>query len=501
MAHGASEPGSISADSTTTAPLRALSPRGFLQLLVARSVEIRYSLLSSEVARFLKRGEQAVYESTGFMSLREEGRQRQRTADERLQNTFTASTEILNETTRSDEIGVRKKLPSGAEMGLSYKVAKKSNNIISQTSASDTEYNGQLSLTLKQPLLRNAGRSITETDLKIADLEHQIAVQQLTQQTLKSSVEGLSLYWQLYRAQETLRLRQELVANTQTLETDTRARIAAGKLAAAALLELQGVLLNRQAELSRSEQALHEAQGKVLTAIDLTLTESSRLATASIERTTPLPAVNANLAQALERWSPYQISLLKRQQAQIRLNFAQNQMLPVADLVLSYSGTGYGKQPRSTRNITEQAKYPDWYFGFNFEVPLDGNQKAQQQFFAQGARVTQAELEISSVQNSFSNDFTVRANDLHVTYQLLQSSAEDVKLRQSILDIEQQRINLGTGSLSTLIQRQVDLIEAQQRQLENQVRYELTLATWQYIQGDLLAVYQIEVSGQAASQQ
>lgn len=500
MAQEASQPEPSPSKSSVPAPLHALSPRGFLQLLIARSVEIRYSLLSSEVARFLKRGEQALYESTGFVSLREEGRQRQRTADERLQNTFTASTEILDETSHTDEIGVRKKLPSGAELGLSYKVTKKSNNLISQTSRSDTEYNGQLSLSLKQPLLRNAGRSITETDLRIADLEHQIAVQQLTQQTLKSSIEGLSLYWQLYRAQETLRLRQELMANTQALEADTKARIAAGKLPAAALLELQGVMLNRQAELSRSQQALHEAQGKVLTAVDLTLTELSRLATTPIERTTAPSAVNVNLAQALERWSPYQISLLKRHQAQIRLDFAQNQTLPVADLVLSYSGTGYGKQSRSTRNTTEQARYPDWYFGFNFEIPLDGNQKAQQQFLAQGVRVTQAELEVSSIQNSFSNDFTVRANDLHVSYQLLQSSAEDVKLRQSIFDIEQQRINLGTGSLSTLIQRQVDLIEAKQRQLENQVRYELTLATWQYIQGDLLAAYQIDISTQATPQ-
>jgi outer membrane protein TolC len=487
--------------SMTPTQLAALSPQAFLQLLVSRSVEVQYSKLSSDVARLLKRGEEALYEPVGFMGIREEGRSRQRTPDERLQNTMTAGTAILNENAHSEEVGIRKKLPTGAEVALSYKVARKSNNLIGQTSAYDAEYNTLLNLTLKQPLLRNAGRAVTETDRLVADLEHQIALQQLTQQTLKSSVEGLNLYWQLHRAQETLKLRQEAVASTQSLIADSNARVAAGKLPSSAVLELQGVLLNRQAELSRSQQALHDAQSKLFTAINLVLTESSAPGTAPFSRTSPPATARVSLAQALDRWSPYQIGLLKHQQAQIRLNFARNQMFPVADFVLSYSGTGYGNKVQDTRNVTEQGSYPDWYFGVNLEFPLNGNQKSQQQFLAQSARVTQAELEISAIQNSFANDFIVRANDLSVAYQLLESSLEEVKLRQSIHEIERQRVNLGVGLLSALIQKQVDLTEAKQRQLENQVRYELALATWQYIQGSLLAEHQIEISAQVTAQQ
>jgi uncharacterized protein YijF (DUF1287 family) len=53
------------------------------------------------------------------------------------------------------------------------------------------------------------------------------------------------------------------------------------------------------------------------------------------------------------------------------------------------------------------------------------------------------------------------------------------------------------GSQSTLIQRYADLVEAQQRQLENQVRYELAVATLQYIKGNLLSEHQIVISIQA----
>ena len=335
----------------------------------------------------------------------------------------------------------------------------------------------------------------------VAELEHQIALQQLTQQTLKSSVDGLNLYWQLHQAQETLKLRQEAMTSTQALIKDAHARVAAGKLAASATLELQGIVLNRQAELSRTQQAVRDAQTKLSTSINLVFNNSPAPATAPLPRTTFPAASGVSLEQALDLWSPYQVALLKHKQAQVRLNFARNQMRPAADFVLSYSGTGYGNKVQETRSLSEQGIYPDWYFGINFEFPMNGNQKAQQQFLAQNARVTQAELEISAIQNSFANDFSVRAHDLGVARQVLELSHEEVQLRQSALEIERERVKLGVGLLSGLIQKQVDLTEAKQRQLENQVRYEMALATWQYVQGNLLAEHQIQILVQVPSQQ
>lgn len=493
--------------SQATAPtalnVSALKPQAFLQLLLARNIEVQYSKLSTDVARFLKEGEASLYEPSAFMALRQEGRNRQRTADERLQNTFTADTSILDESVRTDEFGVRNKLPTGGEITVSYKASRKNNNLIAKTSAFDTEYTTLLNLTLKQPLLRNAGRSVTETDRRVAELEHQIALQQLTQQTLKSSIDGMSLYWQLHRAQETTKLRKEAMANAEGLLVDAGARMEAGKVPASAVLELQGVMLSRQADLTRSQQALREAQSKLSTALNMPWNESNPISTEAQQdwNEPSLPMDTPTLEAALSLWSPYQIALLKQQQAQARLNFAKNQIHPLVDLVMSYGGTGYSNLPQVARNYAGAATYPDWYVGLNFELPLKGNQKAQQQFLAQSARLTQAELEIMAIQNSFANDLVVRLSDLRNARTILESSHEEVKLRQTISDNERQRIKLGSGSLGTLIQRQVDLTEAKQRLLENRVRFELAMATWQYTRGSLLTDNHIQVSDEFRSEQ
>lgn len=485
--------------------LAALDQQGFLQLLVTRSVEVQYSQLNTEVARHLMLGEAGLYETSFFMSARKEGRNRQRTPDERTQNFATAGTADLEETGRTDELGIRNKLPWGSELSLSYRIAKKTNNLIPQYNRGtfDTEYNTALNLTLKQPLLRNAGRSVTETDRRVAELEHQIALQQLRQQTLKVGIDGLLLYWQLYRAEATLALRQSAYTSTEALLADAQARIRAGKLPASASLEVQGVLLNRQAEVTRSQQALRDAQSKLATALNLIWQVSNPPGTRP--RLQPL---NAPLAQppvtaesTLDQWPPYQIAQVKLMQAQVRLNYAHNQMQPAADFVMGYSGTGYNNLVQEARVIAEKGSYPDWYFGVNLEFPLRGNQKAQQQFLAQSTRLTQAELELVAIKNSFSNDLAVRHSDLAQAHAVLVASNEEVALRQTLFNNERERHRLGVGLLGSLIQKQVDLTEVQQRLLENLIRFEVAQATWQYVQGSLLSDHQIQVATQGAPDQ
>nr|WP_315168080.1 TolC family protein [uncultured Limnohabitans sp.] len=484
--------------------LAKLDQQGFLQLLVARSVEVEFSQLNTEVTQRLMQAEAGLYEVSLTMGLRGEGRRRQRTATERTQNFSTAATEVLDENANTDEFGIRSKLPWGSEVSLSYKPTRKTNNLIPQINSGqyDTEYNTSLSLTVKQPLLRNAGRNVTETDLAVAELERKIALQQFSQQLFKSSIDGLGLYWQLYRAEATLTLRQSAYTSTLALVEDSKWRIEAGKLPASAVLEIHGALLNRQAEVTRSQQALREAQARVATALNMVLDPNYPLSTHPkwVEQNDSMLHRPLVFEQALQLWPPYQIAQLKLAQAQIRLNFARNQMRPVMDLIMGYSGTGYDYKGQAARTTALQNKFPDWYLGVNVEIPLQGNQKATQQYFAQNARLSQAQLEVTAIETSFSNDLSVRHNDMLSARKVLNASRDEVAIRQTLYDNELKRHQIGVGLLSTLIQKQIDFTEAQQRQLENQIRFEVALATWQYTQSSLFNEHQIQLTSRDVSQ-
>ncbi len=475
------------------ANLSALSQDAFLRLLVARNLDVEFSKISVNINRHLRDGEAALYEPVFFMSLRKEGRNRQRSYDETSQT--SPLTPLLNENVITDEFGVRSKLPTGADLSVSYRKSGRQNNLIAQSYGSTTnaERSDLLSLTLKQPLLKNAGRSVTETDRQLADLEYQIALQQLTQQALKISIEGLNLYWQLYKAQETLKLRKTATATTEALMKDTQDRITAGKTPASAVLELQSALLNREAEWLRSQQTLSEAQSKIATTVNLlwgstqtldTLGTAPRLVSDTAHTA---PATAPALKELLVQWTPYQIALLRQQQAQARQSLAQNQTLPTVDLVMNYSGTGLSRNVTDARILAGKFTYPDWYVGVNVEIPLDGNQKAKAQLAAQNARLHQSQLELEAIENAFANDMLLRLADLKNAITTLDLSKREVKLRDKIFQNERERVQIGSGSLGNLLQKQADSIEAGQKLLENQVRYEIALAMWQYTRGSLLA--------------
>lgn len=480
--------------------LGPLNQQEFLQLLIQRSVEVQYSKIAADVSSHLMQSEAGLYEPKLFMNVRGEGRDRQRTADERIQNNTTASTAILDESGQSKELGIRGRLPWGTELSVSYKTSEKSNNLIPQYNSAkfDTEFNTLLSVTIKQPLLRNSGRDVTETDLRVAELERDASLLQFRQQILKTSIEGLSDYWQLYRAEATLALRRSTYASAESLLADAEERVKAGKLPASAILDVQAVLLNRQAEVTRSQQALREAQGKIATALNIFLGSSTVLSSQPLLQplNNPLDRLPKTSDFALSMWPPYLVAKVKYQQAKLRLDYAKNQMAPVVDLVFSYGGTGYSYDPKSARSVSEKGIYPDWYLGVNIELPLQNNRKAHHQFLAQNSRLTQAELELKAISNSFANDLIVKYDDLLQARNVLQISNEEVAVRQKAFLNESQRFELGVGLLSALIQKQIDLTESQQRLLENQIRFEIALATWKYTQGTLLEDYQVEVVGQ-----
>lgn len=476
-----------------------LDQRAFLQILVMRNPDVRYSRVGAEVAARMREAEAALYEPVVFGSVRQEGRLRQRTFEERLQNLQTAGTSVLDEQVNVQEVGVRGKLPSGGELSASYRMTDRQNNLIALSNSSD-EYTGALVLTYKQPLLRGAGRSIVETDRQIAELEHQLALVQLEQQLAKSGADGLAVFWQAYKAQETVKRRQEAMDNTSKLIVDTQARIDAGRVPAAALLELRSVLLNRESELLRSRQAHLEAQTRLLTTLALPHDAAAKLTIQprwspvhSAERDSQAGDTGGE-AQAMDHWSPLRLAELKLQQANVRLKFAANQTKPQVDLVLSYSGTGLANGRNLASDLTRSSKYPDWFLGLNVELPVYGNRKSEAQYLAQAQRRTQAELEIESIRLAFRNDLQSRWQDLLNARSVLENGAADFALREQIEAVEKQRYLLGTGSLNALIQKDAELIEARLRTLENQVRFEVALATWQYLRGELLSQAGISVN-------
>jgi len=472
-----------------------LSPRQLVQLVAVRNPEIRYSRLGVDMAAYLSEAEASLYESVLFANAVGNDANRQRTVEERISSAATLG--VLDERSRTVEAGVRQRLLTAGEVALSYRVVRRTNNLISSSTNNqqDTEWTSGIVLSLKQPLLRNAGRGVLETDRRVAELEREVQWAQFRQQVLRSTADSLNLYWQLQRAQQARRLREESLNNVRKMAQDVEARIDAGRAPPVGRLEVQTTMVSREAELTRSRQAEREAEAKVMTALSLSAAADAGLHLQASDAALPLDpepeSLERALQRALDRWPPYQVSQLRLQQGRLRLAYADSQRRPQLDLNASYSSTGLAFNRSEARHIASADRYPDWSVGLNLEVPLGGNGKAGGQYAAQAVRVQQNELELEAIRTSLANDLAQRRDELQAALQQVAQMQNDLALRRTLEDAERERYRLGMGQLSQWLQRENETFEARQRLAEATMRAQMARVAWQFAQGSLLDEYDI----------
>ncbi|PWF49405.1 TolC family protein [Massilia glaciei] len=473
-----------------------LTPKMLLQLVVARSAEVNYSRAQIEVAGQLSEAEAALYEAVLYTSWRRDAGERQRTVEERVNNLATSRLSVLDERNESIESGMRVRLPTGGDFSLSYRLRERRNNIIGSASKSDGEFDGAVVVAFKQPLLKGGGRDIVETDLRVANLEHRIAVFQYRQQLLKTGSEALALYWQLYRAIEVRQIRQKALDYAHRVEADTLARVDAGKLAASNKIEARAAVLLREVELIRAGQGVREAEARLETVLAISgLAHSKLTLTAAAPGPELLAAGGLDAGQrylrALQDWPALGIARLRAEQAGIRLRYAENLSLPTLDLVLSQTNTGLSSEINPARDLAEHGRYPGWSVGLNLEIPLEGNRRARAQYAAQDARVRQAGIEIDSIRTALANEVRTRTEQAAGGRDEVNLMGSDVALRVEMLRIEQVRYDSGMGQLSQLLLRENELTDSRQRLVESNARLGQANDALRYADGSLLRHYAI----------
>lgn len=492
-----SQPLRVDAEAPQRARLARIDPSTLLQLALLQNSDVQYARLQAEVAAQGYEAETGLYQPVGYASLRRDGRSRPRTVEERL-TAALGGIARLEELGKAAEAGVRMRAPTGAEGSLSLRSNKRESNVIGSApfARGDSESAGAFVLTLKQPLLRGMGRQITETDLRVAEVEREIGVWQLRQQLLRVGNDALNAYWQLQRAVQAQGLRQQALDNARALVDDTRVRIAGGRLPVAAQDEAEATLAARLAELARGAIAVAEAEARVRQLLDLPPDDGGwPMAPPAAPPAIVAPAAEfaQRVAAAQEAWPPLRIAQLRRTQALDRLQLARDRQRPGLDLQLSYSTNSLTPSGFDAAAQALKGRNPDWSIGMTLELPLGEDRRAQAQARAQQLRLEQSDLEIRTVRQALASDLVSRAQQLDAALREREQVAQDVKARQGLLEADELQFRNGSAPLSRLLRRQADLLEAQLRLVDAHARMELARVALQLTDGTLLKAHEVRI--------
>ncbi len=470
----------------------------FVQRVVALNVGSAAASLQVDAARWLLEAERALYDPVILARLRNGIQERPRTFDERIEGvTQNFSKDVSIERTNTATLGQRLKLPSGATVEVSQELRRRASNLLA--TGEDREYRGTLSLAVRQPLLRGAGRDITEADIQVAEREQRIERQRFMKQLIDLTGDAAGTYWQIYRADRTVQMRRQGLDLAKELLQEVRGRVEGGFAPRVDLLEAELAVGLRETDLLRAAQQVREAQARarVLLSIPAELEAALRPVVIDLDPAqstlagTPPPKPPAHLS---ERWPAYQIAQLRLEQETIRLGYATNQERPDAAIEVG-AGSNSLRLNQMGHSVEDLARlrHPGWYAGVSVEFPLD-NGAARSRRQAQTLRLHAARLQLQAEGVTLSNEWDNRRGQLLAALDERRQLQREVEGRMRLLEAERENYQIGRVRLRMLLEAQDRLAETRIRLIDAGVREQLALLALQAVAGDLLDRFDVNTA-------
>lgn len=397
------------------------------------------------------------------------------------------------------ELGVRKRLSTGAEVTLSQRVTTLKNN--SQFLDPNPQSGTELVLSVAQPLLRGAGQNYVRSEIRIAELGRDVAEGDSLRLIEDYLLEVNRAYWGVYLSRAALAQRQQLTTQTAEILKLLEDRQKLDETATVSeLFRAKAMMNRREADLRRTTMAVRTSEQKLRAMIKdagIPMGASGEL----IPVTQPLlrhPTfdVRAVAKEALMNRAEMAQAVAKVRVAAVRRGQALAELKPQMDLVgeIGNSGMGSGRKVGSAFS-DEYSQGVDWKVGLHFTMPI-GNDAARGRMERRELEYQQS-LDDCRVQGeNILLQTLISYQDLLTAYQDMAGKYQSALASRKEIDQIRDRLKLDAQDASKSIAFQLQFLlsaidrnqVAEEEFLVSVVAYNTSIAQIQRAQGVLLKV-------------
>ena len=464
--------------------IKKLSLNDLLRQVVAQNQRIKAQKTDWKITEAEEEKTHAIFEPDFIASIKLEDNSQNNTVEEAISQQATS----FSERNWDFSLGVEGFALTGAEYNVGYSMRKLSNSLISSGTGEDNQYQMFLGVSLTQPLLKNAGSRTTTTGIRAAEAESEASFQEYRQQMMQTAKKAAITYWEFYQAHEKLELRQGSIRIADKILDDNRARYRTGKMAEVEVFEAKSGLLKRKSLMSLAMQRYYENSNRLRTLLSIEASAEKL----DVKATDPPPfdpAVlnkDAILQRAFKGYPKYQEIRAKLEQSDIKVAFAQNQLLPELDLVASYGLNGVDFDRSDSWQQVREAEYDSWSVGIDFRLPLQGGIDSR-------AELRKVELEkklqlisLKDLEINLANDVDTAIHNIYSAIEQLGFAEEVVVIRKKLVNAELARLESGKSNSRLVLQKEDDHRNALEFALDNQVELQTALIELEMLEGSIL---------------
>ncbi len=477
-----------------------LSLGEFLRLVKKKNERILYQELEWAIRKDGVIGERAIFEPgliTSYEHLKTANRS---TAEEFVNRSSTilegGNPQFYDARNNTYRTAIETLLKHGARFRIEYNLEDLSNSMGDTIQAGLNQYRSFLGFTIQQPILKNAGKKAVMAGINLAEKDAEIAFQNYRQEIMAEIYNGASAYWDLYLAQEKYSVVKESVRIASDLLDHNKEWVRVGRLAETEIVEAEAGLFMRKsmekAAMQNLVTAMNQARNYFSTSIAENIAEIKAIEKPAIEPVDEIEIKDA-LSLAYKLRPEYIASLRKVERSGIQISYAENQRWPQVDFRATYGLNGLDVSPRNSFSDAWDRDYETWIVGIEFQIPLGGGHKTRSELNAAKKRERQSLLEVNAIETLIANETDTTLSNLYNTRVQLENYRGAVDLRKNLLDVETERFKKGKSDSRMILEREGDLLQAKEAELEALVNYTKALLGIEKAKGTLLLNYGIEV--------
>lgn len=474
-------------------PAEPLTLEAYMQRVVEFNESVQARLLAFHASRHQRRAEGGAFEPALITTGSYVDRMRPNTIE--LERSLRSGG-FFKERNENYGSAIEMQTPLGTRLRVGATAGQLINNIQRTVFIDlDAEYETQVGISVEQPLLRGAGHNATLAGLRMAARGSEIAYQDYRRQLSTVVADAELAYWQLYYAQQEVRLASESIALARTLVQDTRAQLEAGRGSRLDVLEAEAGYALRRSRETLARQRRLEAQNRLaaffggsgagpgaaweaveapaLNSVEIVPEEGSR---ATFAMNPDLLRANAQVGQEL-----------------VRAGFARNQQLPQLDLKSSFGANGLGYDWTTAWRDVEKQNFPTWTVGLELKIPLFGNLRGRNEHRAAQVRVLQAQRVAADVSSQLRAGLDSLVKRVEATYTAAKSYEAVVEFRSNLLQTRLQGRDVGRLDSRSVLEAEQELFAARLDQLQSAIEYQRALLDLQVLSGTLLQSRGLEI--------
>lgn len=471
-------------------------------ITLENNLDIKVSNYSSEISKYELESQKGIYDTVLRASHTESEEDVQTSTDPKkiraLQRAGVPTSGYYYQRSRvsSSEIALSQLIPTGAYLELFYDHRRIDFQDYRGNTAFDPYYSDKVGLSLKQPLLKGFGPTVTNAGIKIARINKKINTEALKKKIMDQVYEVIKTYWDLSYAIDNFAVQELSLKQAQDLLRINTIKYETGVLPSTDVLQAKAKVATREEQVLIAKSAIKAYQDRLKQLMNIKEGSDKWNVSFTVKEKPIRDSFELNESSSFDealKNHPDIVSLKKAIDiAKINVLVAKNMKNPELNFFAGYDYTGAGDSIENSYGKLATKYYRDWQVGLEFKYPLL-NRQARYNFKKSETELEKSQTQLKNIENLIMLGIRNAIRDVETNLKRIDITKAGVEFEEAKLDAEQKRYDVGMSTSFNILTFQEDLAIAKSHHLSSIIDYNKAIASYEYSKGSILEALRIKV--------